>query len=107
MILAESATASTSTIEPTQPGPRRYPDSGQASDQPDGQGREIIGDLDLRQFRGPEPDDRQNAEQAQAQARAHRRGGQSRRHRQHADVHSHQRHRQVLAAMTRHIQGER
>lgn len=69
----------------------------QAGDQAKGQGREVVGHLVLGQLGGAEPDDGQDPEEAQSQAKpgggAGQRGGDS----QNANVHPQVGHHQVAA----------
>ena len=79
---------------------------GQTGQQAQCESREVIRDLVLFQLGGPQPDDRQHAEQAQSHARGDRRGRQHAGHGEHADVDDKVGHHEVAAAVPREVQGK-
>ena len=60
----------------------------------------------MRDLVRAQADDGEDAEEPQAQARAHRRIGQDRRHREHADVHAEEGGHQVGAAVAWEVESE-
>jgi hypothetical protein len=61
---------------------------GEPAEQAEGERAEVVGHLVLGQLVGPQPDDRQHSEQAQAEPEAHSAVEQHRADRHHADVHA-------------------
>ncbi|GAB3999816.1 hypothetical protein GCM10029992_29700 [Glycomyces albus] len=74
-----------------------------AADQAEGEGGEVVADVPLGDLVRAEPEDRQDAEQAEGQPQAHLLGQHEGRHREHADVQSGVGERQIGAAVASEV----